>query len=49
MAKVDRIVRKLKEVRDWAQASIVVAQEAQEQVTNRNRDQAPNYKVRDKV
>ncbi len=49
MAKADRIVRKLKEVRDWAQASMAAAQEAQEQATNRNRDQAPNYKVGDKV
>ena len=49
MAKADRIIRKLKEVRDWAQVSIVAAQEAQEQATNRNRDQVPNYKVGDKV
>lgn len=49
IAKADNIVRKLKEVREWAQTSIAAAQELQEQSTNKNRDQAPSYKVGDKV
>lgn len=49
IAKADRIVRKLKEVREWTQASMAAAQEAQEQAANRKRDQAHNYKVGDKV
>jgi len=49
IARADRILRKLKEVRDFAQASMASAQEAQERATNRKRDQAPNYKVGDKV
>ncbi|KAI0992761.1 hypothetical protein K3495_g15424, partial [Podosphaera aphanis] len=49
IAKADKIVRKLKEVRDWAQASMAAAQEAQERSCNRYRDQAPNYRVGDKV
>lgn len=49
IASADRIVRRLKEARDWAQSSIAAAQEAQEQAANRKRDQAPSYKVGDKV
>lgn len=49
IAKADNIVRKLKEVREWAQASMAAAQEAQEQATNQRRDQAPSYRVGDKV
>lgn len=49
IARADHIVRRLKEVREWAQASMAAAQEAQEQATNRKRDQAPNYKVGSKV
>ena len=49
IAKADRVVRKLKEVREWAQASMAAAQEAQEHGTNRRRNQAPSYQVGDKV
>lgn len=49
IARADRIIRRLKEVREWAQASMAAAQEAQEHATNRKRDQAPSYKVGDKV
>lgn len=49
VAKADRIVRRLKEAREWAQASMAAAQETQEQSTNRKRDQSTNYKVGDKV
>lgn len=49
VAKADRILRKLKEARDWAQASMAAAQEAQEQAANRKRDQAPDYRVGDNV
>ena len=49
VARADRIIRRLKEVRDWAQTSMAAAQEAQEHATNLRRDQAPRYKVGDKV
>lgn len=49
IARADRIVRRLKEAREWAQASMATAQEAQEQASNQKRDQAPNYKVGDRV
>lgn len=49
IASADRILRTLKEAREWAQASIAAAQEAQEQASNRKRDPAPSYKVGDKV
>lgn len=49
IAKADQVVKKLKQVKDWAQASMAAAQESQEQASNKNRDQAPSYKVGDKV
>ena len=45
----EAIVRKLRDAGKWAQASIVVAQQVQEDAANRTRQQAPNFKVRDKV
>ena len=49
IAKADRILRKLKDLREWAQAAIATAQEAQEKAANRGRIQAPAYQVGDKV
>jgi hypothetical protein len=49
IAKADRVLRKLKELREWAQAAIATAQEAQERAANRGRIQAPAYQVGDKV
>ncbi|KAI0994821.1 hypothetical protein K3495_g13361 [Podosphaera aphanis] len=49
IAKADRVIRKLKQVKDWAQASMAASQESQEHATNRARDQAPGYKVGEKV
>ncbi|KHJ32270.1 hypothetical protein EV44_g3769 [Erysiphe necator] len=49
IAKADRVVNKIKQVSEWAQASIAVAQESQEQNTNKYRQQAISYKVGDKV
>ena len=49
VARADKIVNKLNQVREWAQASMAAAQESQEQSSNRTRNQAPNYKVGDKV
>jgi hypothetical protein len=43
------IVRKLKEATEWAQTAMAIAQQVQEDTTNRQRDQAPQYKVGDKV
>jgi hypothetical protein len=45
----DDIVRKLRDAREYAQAVMATAQQLQEEVTNRKRDQAPEFKVRDKV
>jgi hypothetical protein len=47
--KADRIVRKLKEVQDWAQSAMATAQQTMEEVTNRRRQQAPSFKVGDKI
>jgi len=49
VVKADRILRKLKELREWAQAAMATAQEAQEKAVNRGRVQAPTYRVGDKV
>jgi hypothetical protein len=45
----ETIVRKLRDACEWAQASMAVAQQVQEDVTNRSRQQAPSFKVGDKV
>ncbi|KAI1002681.1 hypothetical protein K3495_g5518 [Podosphaera aphanis] len=49
VARADKILNKLKQVREWAQASMAAAQESQERQTNRRRDQAPSFKIGDKV
>src|SRR4030088_1636997 len=49
VAQADRIIRRLKEAREWAQSAMAGAQESQERSANRTRDQAPSYKVGDKV
>jgi hypothetical protein len=49
VARADRILKKLKDVRDWAETKMAMAQERQETATNRKRTQAPAYKVGDKV
>jgi Integrase zinc binding domain/Chromo (CHRromatin Organisation MOdifier) domain len=49
VAKADRIVRKLQAARDWAQIAMTHAQQVQENATNRFRQQAPSFKVGDKV
>jgi hypothetical protein len=43
------IVRKLQEATEWAQASMAVAQQNQEEAANRSRRQATNYQIGDKV
>jgi hypothetical protein len=47
--KADAIVRKLKEVQEWAQSAMATAQQTMEDVTNRRRQQAPSFKAGDKV
>jgi hypothetical protein len=47
--QAELIVRRLKEARDWAEASMATAQQVQEEVTNRKRQQAPSFQVGDKV
>jgi hypothetical protein len=49
IVQADRILRKLKDLREWAQAAMATAQEAQEKAANRGRIQAPAYRVGDKV
>ena len=49
VSQADDILRKLKEVREWAEAAMATAQEAQEKATNRRRTQAPQYHIGDKV
>lgn len=47
--KADKMVRKLKDVHEWAQSAMATAQQAMEDTTNRRRTQAFSYKVGDKV
>lgn len=47
--KGEAIVRTIKEALDWAQASMVYAQQDMERRTNQRRDPAPNYHIGDKV
>lgn len=49
ISKAHKIIRKLKQVRDWAQASMASAQESQEHSSNQHRVQSHSYKVGDKV
>jgi transposase InsO family protein/predicted aspartyl protease len=49
IAQGENIVRKLRQASEWAQASMAVAQQNQEEATNRLRRQATRYKVGDKV
>ncbi len=45
----DLIVRQLREAREWAQTAMAVAQQEQEEAANRKRQQAPQFRVGDKV
>ena len=45
----DKIVRKLQDSREWAQTSMAIAQQEQEDATNRYRQQASQFKIGDKV
>lgn len=47
--KGEAIVRTIKEALDWAQASMVYAQQDMERHSNQRRDPAPNYRISDKV
>jgi len=47
--KADQIVRRMKEATEWAQMAMAVAQEAQEETSNRKRQQSYDFKEGDKV
>jgi hypothetical protein len=47
--QADLIVRQLKEAREWAQTVMAVSQQEQEEVANRTRQQAPQFREGDKV
>jgi predicted aspartyl protease len=47
--QAEAIVQKLQTAREWAQTSMALAQQVQEEQTNRRRQQAPRFKVGDKV
>ena len=49
VARADEVLRKLQDVRAMAEASMAAAQDKQESAANRKRDQAPAYRVGDKV
>src|SRR6266480_2122984 len=49
IARGERVVMKLTNARDWAEAAIAVAQQTQEQHANRHRQPAAQFKVGDKV
>ena len=47
--QAESIVCKLQEATDWAQLAMAVAQQRQEDSTNKTRQEGPSYKVGDKV
>ncbi len=47
--KADQIVQKMKEVTEWAQMTIAVAQQIQKEVMNWKRQQSYNFKKEDKI
>lgn len=47
--KADEIVHKLQEAREYAQSAMASAQQAMEEQANRKRNQAPEFKIGDKV
>jgi len=47
--KADQIVWKMKEVTEWVQITMTVAQQVQKEVTNWKRQQSYNFKKEDKV
>jgi len=47
--RADRIVRQLRDAAEWAQSAMAVAQQVQEESVNKSRQQAPSFKVGDKV
>jgi hypothetical protein len=49
VSRADRVLVKMKEVRNLAETAMALAQDAQETQTNRKRQQAPVYRVGDKV
>jgi RNase H-like domain found in reverse transcriptase/Integrase zinc binding domain/Chromo (CHRromatin Organisation MOdifier) domain len=49
VAQGEAIVKKLQDAVEWAQAAMAVAQQTQEDQTNQAREQAPRFKVGDKV
>jgi RNase H-like domain found in reverse transcriptase/Reverse transcriptase (RNA-dependent DNA polymerase)/Integrase zinc binding domain/Chromo (CHRromatin Organisation MOdifier) domain len=49
IAQAETILRKLHDAREWAQSAMATAQQVMEEVTNRHRQQAPSFKVNDKV
>ena len=47
--KADQIVQKMKEVTEWAQITMAVAQQIQKKMTNQRRQQSYDFKKEDKV
>jgi hypothetical protein len=45
----EKIIKKLKESNEWAQAAMAVAQEKQEKYYNRHKKPAPKYRIGDEV
>lgn len=47
--RADQIVKKIQRASEWAQMAMALAQQRQEEAANRIRQQAPNFRVGDKV
>ena len=47
--KADQIVRKMKEATEWAQMTMTVTQQVQEETANQKRQQSYNFKKEDKI
>ena len=49
IAKAERVVRKLRDAREWAQSAMAATQQIVEKAVNEHRQEGPKYKVNDKV
>lgn len=49
VAQADAVIRKLRNAREWVQSAMANAQQIMEESTTKKRQQAPSFKVGDKV
>jgi len=49
IAKTDKVLRKLKEIKEWAETAMALVQQKIEEMTNRHRDNIILFKIENKV